>query len=300
MDILLAAQVKCQVLTNQLIHLYIEEPANGESSSDLPAVLMSALLGRLNNIRNSLPPSAFSASEYFNNPDPSYSSLNSDHVITESVQFYLSNAELTILEFSLNRPPPQQDPTGAVQLRRLQDLNSLLNSAERWTSLFLEMPLKQWVGINVDLFSQFTHNLVVLCRLQTADEPGWDRDEVRRRADVVEILNGAKKMMDSVPIELGMVDADGPRSGLFFKTAYLLEAIKNLFLREIGIALPPGAVQPNDSDSHIGTDTDAVGGLFPDDPVFDLSIEPWLSDILTSGSGWDFGVEESFDAAFDS
>lgn len=55
LDIILATQVKCQLITNQLTYNPLDESVSQESSSQLPVVLRTALLGQLNAIRQSLP-----------------------------------------------------------------------------------------------------------------------------------------------------------------------------------------------------------------------------------------------------
>ncbi|KAG4221965.1 hypothetical protein PC116_g29559 [Phytophthora cactorum] len=99
--------------------------------------------------------------------------------------------------------------------------------------MLFSLPLRDWHGFTADLFTQFTQYLVVLFRLLTLDEPGWDPEEVRRRADVFAIIDRACLQVDRVPIVTGMVDAEGPRSGFFFKMSRLLRDVRTLFVAEM-------------------------------------------------------------------
>lgn len=54
LDLLLATQVKCQIITNSLTCPHFDS-FEDEGSTLPPAVLMKAMLGRLNDIRQSLP-----------------------------------------------------------------------------------------------------------------------------------------------------------------------------------------------------------------------------------------------------
>lgn len=143
------------------------------------------------------------------------------------------------------------------------------------------MPLIDWVGITVDIFAQFTQALVALFKITTLQEHGWDLAEVRRRADVFSILDSSSDSVNRVPAALGMVDAEGPRSGLFFKTSYLLRAIKTLFLTEM-----PQALRPDSLQSQIGAGDgsnlhgDAEDAQPSDRFLCNLVHEPWLPDIL--------------------
>lgn len=170
------------------------------------------------------------------------------------------------------------------------------------------MPLARWPGISMDTFSQLTHALVVLFRLTTHDDgdDGWDAAEVRRRADVLAVLDRACDTLERIPAALGIVDADGPRSGLFFKSTYLFRAIKALFVREMGAR---GLVGGGAGGGGMGMTTttaafsmaDATGSdvsmdgvgqpALVDDFIMNLSNEPWLADLLAMGPSWNSGPE---------
>lgn len=238
-----------------------------------------------------------------------------------TTELYLHSTEITIQESFLSRPRPQQaDPTGASHFRRLQDLQSVLVSVERWLGLFLDMPPLYWTGVSMDTFSQLTHTLVVLFRLTAhVDEPGWDRADVRRRADVLAVLDRVCDVVERIPTALGIVDADGPRSGLFFKTTYLFRAIRVLFAREMGLpvggggssggrggisssdgaaGLGPFSTVPGTAAGAVGagsTQDGSVEGMgepaLVDDFIMNLSNEPWLSDLLAMGPSFNGGPE---------
>lgn len=150
----------------------------------------------------------------------------------------------------------------------------------------------------MDTFSQLTHSLVVLFRLTTHDEDGWDQDEVRRRANVLTILDQACDVVESIPPALGIVDAEGPRSGLFFKTTYLFRAIKTLFMREMGSKAVAEGLSLVVPDITTGVDASSMEALkepaLADDFVMTLSNEPWLADLLTMEPTWNSVPEGNF------
>ncbi|OAQ92095.1 Zn2/Cys6 DNA-binding protein [Purpureocillium lilacinum] len=252
LDVTLATQVECQLIANKLTCAGLDEATERDAGATT-AVLVNVLLSQLSGIRRNLP-----------------QGIQSER----AVQFYLSHTEITIRE-ALAARPRTESADSLMQFRRLEDLELLMGSAERWLDAFTHMPLADWVGVNVDVFAQFTHTLVVVLRLNTVSEPGWDLQESCRRADVLEILDRACDTIDRVPPAIGMVDAKGPRSGLFFKTTYLLKAIKSLFVAEMG---------PKDGVSIL------------DDFLMNLENEPWLSDIL--GPSWDAQFEGAMDMPF--
>ncbi|KAI0123777.1 hypothetical protein BJ170DRAFT_598978 [Xylariales sp. AK1849] len=264
MDTHLATHVECQIIMNQLTCSRADQTAEEGNLKAQPAILTTALLGQINDIRQRLP-----------------------------VQI---RTELTIQESLLNQPRAQTQ-TGLSHIRRLQDLDSVLTSVERWLTVFFEMNLNDWVGVNVDNFTQFTHCLVVLFKLTLLDERGWDLEEVKRRADVFDILDRSCEIADRVPGALGMVDADGPRRGLFFKITHIFQAIKALFLAEMARQRPTGTLQTPAGTGGSGNAAQFVGeASVPDDLFLNLSDEPWLSDIFDSS--WELRTDDSLDGTF--
>ena len=212
-----------------------------------------------------------------------------------TTQFYLHSTELIIREYYLSRPKTPH-LTASSSFQRIQDLESVLVCVERWLDLFFDMPTIDWPGITVDTFSQFTHCLVALFKLNTLNEEGWDLQEIKRRANVFTVLDRVCERIDQIPGLLGVVDAEGPRSGLFFKTTVLLRAIKTLFMGEAAPEAQVDAVQMRD---------DAMTGMMGDiasmdDLYLNLAEEPWIADMFTP---WDFtpGGQNAFapDQQFD-
>ncbi|KAK0614952.1 hypothetical protein B0T17DRAFT_602074 [Bombardia bombarda] len=148
-------------------------------------------------------------------------------------EFYLYSTELVIREYFVKKPRGV-DQTGFSRIQRLQDLDLILTGIERWLGFMYELPLADW-----------------LTTLRRSEEPGWEPGgAVRQRADVLAILDRACDTIDRVPVALGMIDAKGPRRGLFFKMSYLLRAIHAMFLSEMISKREPS--WPVQSASHGG------------------------------------------------
>lgn len=63
LDILLAMQIKCQIITNSLTCPHSDGESENESSNGMPPVLMAAMKGRLNDVKQSLPSQTQTASK---------------------------------------------------------------------------------------------------------------------------------------------------------------------------------------------------------------------------------------------
>ncbi|KAI1177059.1 hypothetical protein F4777DRAFT_543582 [Nemania sp. FL0916] len=265
MDQLLVTQIRCQLITHQLTCPRTEDSWREEDPKLPSAALTTALLRQIEDLRQgSL---------------PLLRSEGPDQSISRSAQFYIENAKLTIQASVLVRPIAQ-DNVNLAELQALEDADATLRTIESWLAMFFGTPLSQLIGISVDHFAQFTHCLVVLFKLTTLERPYWNVEEVRRRADVFEVLDRAAETISSIPATLGIIDAEGPRRGLLFKTSYLLQAIKALFLTEMRRLEPQQQHQQLIPDAQNGSVEFGDEGYIPDELLASLLDEPWLSDIL--------------------
>jgi hypothetical protein len=171
------------------------------------------------------------------------------------------------------------------------DLDSILTATEKWLDAYSRLPPVDMIGIHVDNFTQFLHCIVVLFKLTIYEAPGWDPSEVRKRLDVFQVLDSTYQQIDDTATAAGLVDADGPRSGLFFKAKHLWRAIKALLAAEMPtemtlVSLEQHPAQPTPEDAN---------GILEDVPMDDfimgLADEPWLSDIFT----YEWPVDDAFD-----
>ncbi|KAI1432279.1 hypothetical protein GGR50DRAFT_620706 [Xylaria sp. CBS 124048] len=288
MDHLLIVQIKCQLLTSQLTAT--EEESSEDGSKAPSTILATALLNQLEDVQRSLP-----------------APIRSER----ATQFYLQNARLTIYAYSISRSPSNTVVVSSAEhntahLRRLKTLEAALATSETWMTSFDEMPLSAWLGITVDVFAQFTQCLVVLFKLATLREKDWDTEDVKRRMDVLEVLDKAVETVGRVPRAQGIVDAQqGERRGLFFKTSALLKAVRGLFLVEMEAVAPSSGDARRqtvsngngDVDADVDVDVDgdgdcdgegedegtmaSVDAVMQDEFMMGLwEEEPWLSDIL--------------------
>jgi hypothetical protein len=166
---------------------------------------------------------------------------------------------------SLLYRPKAQDKT---DLRRLEGLDSLLTAIERWFEVFHELPLVDWIGIPFGIWTQFSQCLTLLFRLTTLDEPGWDTEEVRKRADVLDILEGLSQGSERLAESVGMVDATG-ESGVFFKAPPLIRGMRAKFAAEMTSAT-----------SQMGDSTNAIEN--PGDFAMCFADDPWLAEMFAS------------------
>lgn len=171
-----------------------------------------------------------------------------------------------------------------------------MECVERCLSVIHDMPLEDWVGVTVDKFSEFMHCLIALFKLTSLNEPMWDTEEVRKRADVLQLMDKYCETMSRVAVETRMVDAELPRKGLFFKGPSLLRAIRGLMAAEMANKGSSSAMEKAPVGDH-------AMEIMPDVPfdvdtknnfLINLDNEPWLSDLFIDSWALDLDATATF------
>jgi len=163
----------------------------------------------------------------------------------ESTLLCIYGMEVIVKEALLKRPKVR-DQTGLSDLQRLEGLDSILIAIERWIEIFFDVPLIDWIGTTYGILAQFSHCVIVLFKLTSLDEPDWDRTDVMKRANLLDILERLAQRLDSIPPLLGLVDSDDPaETGIFFKSSRLIRVLKATFSAELAKNPLQMDVQPN-------------------------------------------------------
>jgi hypothetical protein len=193
---------------------------------------------------------------------------------TGSILLFMHSAEIIVKEALFNRPRTH-DQTGLSNIQRLEGLESILTAIERWFAVIYKISLNDWIGITFSIFIQFGHCLMLLFKLASLDEPGWDKGEVMRRANLLDILEFFAQRLDDIPGLLGMRDtANLGESGLFFKSSRLLRGIKALFASKLAL---------NSQSGEVSGFTEFDDGMsLPDDIAMELLEDPWIPDLFSS------------------
>ncbi|KAJ4320921.1 hypothetical protein N0V84_005625 [Fusarium piperis] len=256
LDAILVAQIKCQLIFHQAEPFASVQPFLEGAQKTPSATLITALLRQLGEVRDTLP-----------------ASIKSERII----QLYLCSAELSLKKHLIGEPKTNSRSI-LENSQRLQNLDSALASTERWLGLLFDMPLSDLAGINVDFCTQFLHCLAILFRLTIHNDPGWDVEEVRKRIDVMSVLDRSSEILGEVTMAMGIVDAPGPRMGFLFKTVGLFRTVKTLFMAEMQARLLQNAPQ----EQATGDLVDGQGLNFSDELFQGLYEEPWLTDLFDS------------------
>jgi hypothetical protein len=181
--------------------------------------------------------------------------------------------EVVVKEALLKRPKVR-DQTGLSDLQRLEGLDSILTAVERWIEVFFDVPLIDCVGMTYAMLAQFSHCIILLFKLASLEESDWDRTDVMKRANLLDILERLAQRFDSLPPLLGLVDSQDPEeTGIFFKSSRLIRMLKTTLSAELAHNPLLMDVQTNfdleTSDfMRESFDQDDVDMFFGDDPLW--------------------------------
>lgn len=188
-----------------------------------------------------------------------------------------------IIHETILHKPWVQNTTSLPDLKRLSLLDSLLGAIERWFDVFHAVPNSQWIGTPFGSFTQYGHCAILLFKLTTLDEPGWDKEDVAKRANLLEILDRLATRLDTIPHELQLVDTpEGSDSGLFFKGPKLIRGMRASFAAELNNAL----AQPLSQQADLQTPTNPKTAELlsntpdPDDVLMLLADDPFMAEMF--------------------
>lgn len=173
------------------------------------------------------------------------------------------------------RGPRATEPTEEPNLQKLERLQSLFASIERWFHLFFDLPLDEWIGTTFESFVQYSHFVVILLRLTMLQEQGWDGNTVRNRLDVLDMLEKIAHLVEKIVGTMTLDNAAHTKEHAMINAPGRIRAMIVDVSAEISTRVMPGDVQYFNSptkglyDSWITDDTDLYYQEFP-----------WLMEVL--------------------
>lgn len=204
--------------------------------------------------------------------------------------------EVSINELALNLEP---SASNADVMNRLERLHKCLKAIENWFHTYEQIPASMAIGITFDIYVQLVYCTVALIRLTKFDGlPAWDTAEVRRRLDILSLLDRIADGMEKVPIAAGIVEDNSNEEGPWTRV------VKGIRLMKIGTQAD--LLKVGDNACTAGTKLDemetavtatSTGGMTSvegqhDPPIGDAMTnfvdDPWLSAIFIPWDSMNF------------
>ncbi|PYI00265.1 Zn(II)2Cys6 transcription factor [Aspergillus sclerotiicarbonarius CBS 121057] len=184
------------------------------------------------------------------------------------------NTSLTLHESALTKGAIAS--MSNVTFEHLDYLYGCLDATKSWFDIFLSISPMDYFGFPFAIFSQMVQNLATLYQLSTLESPLWDTANVRRTADVLQIL-------DTIVANMGQVAAlnslvGDPGGDIFSTIAQTYHAVRVGW--ETRLESDPGSNATNLVPSLL------VPSLPVPDPLADafppMDDNDWLSDMLNT------------------
>jgi hypothetical protein len=167
-------------------------------------------------------------------------------------------------------------PRGNVpDIGRLNMLSACLQLTKAWFAEILSLPPKTFFLFGFPIFSQMSHQMVLIYRLTTLEEPDWDRQFVRQTLDAIALLDQISDKFAFIPAEAGVI-SDRPEGDIFTRCVRAVKTLKT-------------AWEPHFAQAQVGmvnSGSDTLDALMTENVSFDFAdgLNSWFSDIFAP---WD-------------
>ena len=192
---------------------------------------------------------------------------------TEVVLAHLYSTELTINEISLSQMPIISDNSSFQQV---ECLYACVESVKSWFEVFFTIPPNAYIGFPFSIFSQLVRCLVTLYKLSTLDDPAWNKNGVRKTADLLLIFDQVINNMEQVSALAGLDNSDSVEGDVFSRTAKMFRSIRPgweaILVGPVGPLVSTSPNLPNANETPLPEDFPL--GHYDNDWLTDLFLAP--------------------------
>ncbi|EJT79951.1 hypothetical protein GGTG_05033 [Gaeumannomyces tritici R3-111a-1] len=172
------------------------------------------------------------------------SSIPEELLKHDAVEPMMHSLDLMVNECAVNKSPrmlqplnvdmPDPNPSSlAANPQQLEYLHGCVDALERYFSRIFAMAAVFYHGFSFAMCTRMTHALVALFRLTVYDDPLWDRAALRRRLDVLAMIDGTTARVMDLKMSAGLDEgedgekaAEGAMPTIFLKSWTFLERMR--------------------------------------------------------------------------
>jgi hypothetical protein len=187
------------------------------------------------------------------------------------------HATEVVVQETVLRGPRAPELSEEPDFQRLERLQSLLTSIERWFHLFFDQPLSDWAGTTFESLVQYSHFIVILLRLTMLKEPGWDGAAVRNRLDVLDMLERIAQLVETLVGILTLKDTARVQEQVMISAPRRIRAM----IVDVAAELSTAVLPPVDDVQRV--DSPARGlydSWITDDADLYYQEYPWLMEVM--------------------
>ena len=125
-------------------------------------------------------------------------------------------------------------PPREPNLDRIRNLGAAVEAVAAFRDFWVKLAASDYMAMSFECFSYLSFAMAALYGLSTLrDEPGWDRDAVRSRVNVLDMVEHLVRTMGNVPCAVGMV-LDGQTTDMYARFASILMRVREDWAAEMG------------------------------------------------------------------
>ncbi|KAK9319612.1 hypothetical protein V1517DRAFT_310580 [Lipomyces orientalis] len=141
------------------------------------------------------------------------------------LQLQALSTEVAISEIPLHRTPAAPIASeSAFQI--IECLYSCLQAIKSWFDIFLKFDPSEYLGISMSVWKQLGGKVFLLYRLMALDDPAWDRDLVRRTANLSQILDQITTNLQHVAATAGWKHQLPGQEDVFLQSTKVIGMLK--------------------------------------------------------------------------
>ncbi|KAL2175080.1 uncharacterized protein P884DRAFT_207299 [Thermothelomyces heterothallicus CBS 202.75] len=235
-DDLLVAQVKVQLIVERLARNISQSP-----DGIPPSYVLSSLRTQLQAIKAQLPPHLQQ---------------------NDTILCHIFYAELAIHDVAMNKPKAGLSGITS-EMQRYEAIEGCISAIQGWFDRHFSIPSYVYIGMTFTYWWSMAHCLLTLSKISTLNEPGWNREAVRNRIDLLAVLDQLGIRFDEVSAQLQLETGPTVEEDPFSKFAKLVRTMKTNWAPEVAPAQRnPGPSATTMTDAFLNNSAEGIGMSF--------------------------------------
>jgi hypothetical protein len=211
----------------------------------------------------------------------SSSVLFMSNLLLDTILSHISYTQLAINEVAMTKaksPFPGLMP----DMERYEAMEACLSAVKDWFDRHISIPSYVYIGMTFSYWWNMAHCSLILARLSVLDDPGWNRQSVRKRIDLFAVLDRLKAGFEEVAAQRHMSTGPTTEEDVFSNFVKLVRSMRNNWAPELAAAEGnPAPRVPAVADAFIDNSAEGLSVPFfqPEDS------EAWIAGLFDMN--WD-------------
>lgn len=149
------------------------------------------------------------------------------------------------------------------EMQRYEAIEGCISAIQGWFDRHFSIPSYVYIGMTFTYWWSMAHCLLTLSKISTLNEPGWNREAVRNRIDLLAVLDQLGIRFDEVSAQLQLETGPTVEEDPFSKFAKLVRTMKTNWAPEVAPAQRnPGPSATTMTDAFLNNSAEGIGMSF--------------------------------------